>query len=57
MARTLRNKGRLCICHLQSRDDINNLYIKLDLVVSKGYLLNLETIRDYFDNEGLYTTK
>lgn len=57
MVRSLKDKGKLCICHSQSRDDINNLHRKLDSVVSSAYLPSSNTIRNYFGNKGLCTTK
>lgn len=57
MAKSLKNKGKLCICHSQSRDDINNLHLKLDSVVSRDYLPSSNTIGNYFGNKGLCTTK
>jgi ubiquinone/menaquinone biosynthesis C-methylase UbiE len=54
-AKKLRKKGRIIICHSQSRKEINNLHKKTSDAVSNDTLPTLGTIRNYYDLSGLKT--
>jgi ubiquinone/menaquinone biosynthesis C-methylase UbiE len=54
-AKKLKKKGRLVICHSQSRKEINNLHKEASKAVYNDTLPTLETIRNYYDSAGLKT--
>lgn len=57
MSRPLKEGGRLCVCHSESREHINSLHRGLNSVVSKDNLPGARIIKGLFENAGLTVTK
>lgn len=53
LSKYLNKKGKMVICHSQSRDAINKLHKNMDSVVAKDNLPPAETIRQYFILAGM----
>lgn len=55
LGKFLKQGGKIAICHSQSRDQINAHHKKCSTEVSRDYLPEAETIKDYFHASGFKT--